>query len=242
MKILGSMSSRVNYNFAREVIAFEDFRRSGLPQKIKEKYSFSELHANRDMIGWEGGSFTLDSREILVNLVVINAREDSMSAVVIGESNESKAFLDSLCEVIDSFKLSDTLCDAEKDVTYSTTGRVKLNVSPTALISKEYLDFLKEKSKQFETEYYDIELQPIGIAVALLLKPNLSKISKLSLDVTEMTRMIRGTTSKEMQLTIGSIEDYSNSIYTFGIRFDSETVRNILTDLEKQLGNLEAHA
>jgi hypothetical protein len=238
MEIIGSMSSRVNYLFARAVVVFEDFEHSGLPQKIKEKYSFSELHSNRnrEMVGWEGGLFTHGSREIVVSQAFISGHEDSMSAVVMGDSNDSKAFLDSLCDFIDSFHLFGKLHDAEKDVSYSTTGRVKLDVSPTVLINRDYLNFLQKKSKELETEYYDIELQPVGIAVALLFKPNLSKISKLSLDVTKMTRIMRGATSKEIQLAIGSIEDYSNCIYTFGMRLDSETVKNMLTDLEKQLG------
>lgn len=236
MEILGHLSSRVQYNFKNVSMDLGNLKHSPLPQKITEKFSFSELKSNDLVIGWEGGMFTRDSKELIVSQLALNADEGFIGTVVLGESSDGEEFLDSVCEYIDGFKLLDPMCDAEKDLYYSTMGRVKLNVLPTAFISKDYLEFLKGKREKFETEYHSVEVHPIGIDVSIVLRPNLSEISKLSLNVAEMASILRGTKSKAIQLLIRSVEDYNNRIYSFIIRFDSETVINILTDLERQLG------
>jgi hypothetical protein len=182
---------------------------------------------------WTGGLFTHNSREVIVGQVMLDASEGMLGAVVVGESEEATAYLDLLCKHIDTFNLLDPLQDAEKRVQYNTIGRAKLGLSPTVFLSKDYIDFLETKSKLFETEHYDVELQPINVGVAVILKPNLSRISKMSLDVTEMTDIMRGMGSREIQLQIASVEDYANRIYSFSLRFDSETAKSILTDLEK---------
>jgi hypothetical protein len=234
VEILGSLSSRTEYKFKNVALSFENLRRSGLLQKIKEKYSFSEQKTSPNAIIWQGGSFMHNSKEVLINQAMLDGHEESIGAVVMGESSDSSAFLDSLCKFIDSFKLFDTLCDAKKTLSYNTMGRVKLNVPPTGLMSKDYLEFLNERSKLLKTEHYDVEIQPIGLAVAILLKPNLSAISKLSLDVTEIARILESAGSKIVQLAIADVSDYNDRIYTFSIGLASDAVRKMLTDLEKQ--------
>ena len=237
MEIIGSLHCRVNYNLKNIALSMESFGRSKIPEKIKEKFSFSEMKIERDIAIWQAGMFTYDSKEIIVGQATLDTDSNTIGTVVVGSSDDAKAFLDSVCKFIDGFRVFDTLCDAEKDVYYGTVGRAKINVSPFVFISKDYIEFMKERKKIFETQYYTAEIQPIAFAVAVVLKPNLSEMSRQALDVTEMTNIMRGGGVREITLSIQSVEDFNNRIYNFMIRIDSGTVKKLLADLETQLAS-----
>ena len=234
MEIIGGLKSRVEYIF-KTSIELSILNANVMFKKIKEEYMFSTMTDTKDnRILLESGKYAKDGKEILITQLMFSSKNDSIGALVLGTSDDCKIVLDAVCDIIDSFKYFEKISDLEKNVAYITSGTVKLNVSPVAFFDPKLLEVMQETGITLKNDLYDIEIQPTGLSISIFLKPDLAKLSKMSLDSSKLAEIFNFSGPRMVQLFIENVDNYEKQRFGFSMDFDSDQAKKTLEQIDKQ--------